>query len=60
VRKNFNARRKLHNAIDAVRALNKLREGGETKTRPVEIVPIDTKIVPEEVNEMTKVLSRTE
>jgi serine/threonine protein kinase len=28
VRKNFNARRTLHKAIDTVRAINKLREGG--------------------------------
>ena len=28
VKKNFNARRTLHRAIDAVRAINKLREGG--------------------------------
>jgi calcium/calmodulin-dependent protein kinase I len=28
VRKNFNARRKLHAAIDTIRAINKLREGG--------------------------------
>lgn len=28
VKKNFNARRTLHKAIDAVRAINKLREGG--------------------------------
>jgi calcium/calmodulin-dependent protein kinase I len=28
VKKNFNARRTLHKAIDTVRALNKLREGG--------------------------------
>ncbi|KAJ5095596.1 Calcium/calmodulin-dependent protein kinase cmkB [Penicillium alfredii] len=28
VRKNFNARRVLHRAIDTVRAINKLREGG--------------------------------
>ena len=28
VKKNFNARRTLHKAIDTVRAINKLREGG--------------------------------
>lgn len=28
VKKNFNARRTLHRAIDTVRAINKLREGG--------------------------------
>lgn len=28
VKKNFNARRALHKAIDTVRAINKLREGG--------------------------------
>jgi len=28
VRKNFNARRTLHAAIDTIRAINKLREGG--------------------------------
>ena len=28
VKKNFNARRTLHAAIDTVRAINKLREGG--------------------------------
>lgn len=28
VRKNFNARRKLHAAIDTIRAIHKLREGG--------------------------------
>lgn len=28
VKKNFNARRTLHAAIDTIRAINKLREGG--------------------------------
>ena len=28
MKKNFNARRTLHRAIDTVRAINKLREGG--------------------------------
>jgi hypothetical protein len=28
VKKNFNARRTLHTAIDTIRAINKLREGG--------------------------------
>ena len=28
VKKNFNARRRLHQAIDTIRAINKLREGG--------------------------------
>lgn len=28
IRKNFNARRTLHAAIDTIRAINKLREGG--------------------------------
>lgn len=28
MKKNFNARRTLHKAIDTVRAINKLREGG--------------------------------
>lgn len=30
VKKNFNARRTLHAAIDTIRAINKLREGGAT------------------------------
>ncbi|OAA59166.1 calcium calmodulin-dependent protein kinase [Niveomyces insectorum RCEF 264] len=34
VKKNFNARRTLHAAIDTVRAINKLREGGQQQVRP--------------------------
>jgi calcium/calmodulin-dependent protein kinase I len=31
IKKNFNARRTLHSAIDTIRAINKLREGGAAK-----------------------------
>jgi serine/threonine protein kinase len=46
VKKNFNARRTLHKAIDTVRAINKLREGGGLMMDGV--MSIDPK--PERVN----------
>lgn len=36
VKKNFNARRTLHKAIDTVRAINKLREGGGLMSGPMD------------------------
>ncbi|KAL1890576.1 Calcium/calmodulin-dependent protein kinase type I [Ceratocystis pirilliformis] len=54
IRRNFNARRKLHTAIDTIRAINKLREGqslvmdarkNEAKTRQIS----DSQPVPEDV-----------
>lgn len=46
VKKNFNARRTLHRAIDTVRAINKLREGGALMMDGV--MSVDPK--PEHVN----------
>lgn len=43
VKKNFNARRTLHKAIDTVRAINKLREGGALMHQHVDQMQIDPK-----------------
>ena len=60
VKKNFNARRTLHKAIDTVRAINKLREGGGLMAHPGDgvdtngtsagLVTEDSKPKPERVN----------
>lgn len=43
VKKNFNARRTLHKAIDTVRAINKLREGGGLMHHNVDQMSLDPK-----------------
>jgi calcium/calmodulin-dependent protein kinase I len=43
VKKNFNARRTLHKAIDTVRAINKLREGGGLMHQAVDQMSLDPK-----------------
>jgi calcium/calmodulin-dependent protein kinase I len=48
VKKNFNARRTLHKAIDTVRAINKLREGGGLMMDGA--MSVDPKPKPEMVN----------
>lgn len=51
VKKNFNARRTLHKAIDTVRAINKLREGGGLMMGMMDgAMSIDPKPKPEMVN----------
>lgn len=51
VKKNFNARRTLHKAIDTVRAINKLREGGGLMAGHMEgAMSLDPKPKPEMVN----------
>lgn len=44
IKKNFNARRTLHAAIDTVRAINKLREGGAAMGMMEGIVSGDLKV----------------
>lgn len=43
VKKNFNARRTLHKAIDTVRAINKLREGGGLMHQQADHMSLDPK-----------------
>lgn len=51
VKKNFNARRTLHKAIDTVRAINKLREGGGLMAGHMDgAMSVDPKPKPEMVN----------
>lgn len=50
VKKNFNARRTLHKAIDTVRALNKLKEGGGLMGHMDGAMSIDPKPKPENVD----------
>jgi calcium/calmodulin-dependent protein kinase I len=51
VKKNFNARRTLHKAIDTVRAINKLREGGGLMMGMMDgAMSVDPKPKPEMVN----------
>jgi hypothetical protein len=51
VKKNFNARRTLHKAIDTVRAINKLREGGGLMAGHMEgAMSVDPKPKVEDVN----------
>ena len=51
VKKNFNARRTLHKAIDTVRAINKLREGGGLMMGMMDgTMSVDPKPKPEMVN----------
>ena len=50
VRKNFNARRTLHAAIDTIRAINKLREGG-VMDGALSIAPETQKDTPASQNE---------
>ena len=51
VKKNFNARRTLHKAIDTVRAINKLREGGGLMAGHMGgAMSVDPKPKPEDVN----------
>ena len=51
VKKNFNARRTLHKAIDTVRAINKLREGGGLMSAHMEgAMSVDPTPQPEMVN----------
>ena len=51
VKKNFNARRTLHKAIDTVRAINKLREGGGLMMGHMDgAMSVDPKPKPEMVN----------
>lgn len=51
VKKNFNARRTLHKAIDTVRAINKLREGGGLMAGHMDgAMSLDPKPKPEMVN----------
>jgi len=51
VKKNFNARRTLHKAIDTVRAINKLREGGGLMMGHMDgAMSMDPKPKPEMVN----------
>ena len=51
VKKNFNARRTLHKAIDTVRAINKLREGGGLMAGHMDgAMSVDPKPKPEDVN----------
>ncbi len=51
IRKNFNARRTLHKAIDTVRAINKLREGGGLMMGMMDgAMSVDPKPKPEMVN----------
>lgn len=51
IKKNFNARRTLHKAIDTVRAINKLREGGGLMMGMMDgAMSVDPKPKPEMVN----------
>jgi calcium/calmodulin-dependent protein kinase I len=51
IKKNFNARRTLHKAIDTVRAINKLREGGGLMMGMMDgAMSLDPKPKPEMVN----------
>ncbi len=47
IKKNFNARKTLHAAIDTIRAINKLREGGALADSAMSIDP------PESQNKVT-------
>lgn len=50
VKKNFNARRTLHKAIDTVRAINKLREGGGLMSAQTDRMQLDPKPKKEDVH----------
>merc|ERR1711939_923672 len=56
VKKNFNARRTLHKAIDTVRAINKLREGGGLMHQQADQMSLDPK-PKEEVVDGSKVIN---
>ena len=45
IKKNFNARKTLHAAIDTIRAINKLREGGAMMSGAMSVDPKPEQII---------------